>query len=320
MISIEPFDYSDEQYRLAIAINAAVFDAYADSMNEWKHDDETHDTRYPFLREMVWRDGVAIAYVESGQSRFAFHPQKYECRMFVHPAHDDGVIRPKVLQHTLNRLKDKELIALTSGMLDDKPHALTFFAEHGFETVAEEKMSSLLLAEFDADKHKEIVDAVESRGIEIVTLRQLQTRDADWQRKLYEMTIAVNQDIPSQGEKHYEPFEEWCVKRLSGPSYDPDAWFIALDGADYIGYSNGYFVGEAETQMFEIGATAVRREYRRRGIATALKVHITSYVQAQGVVEIFTSNDSKNPMYQLNLMLGFRPKPSWVRVEKSLKE
>ncbi|MBE2224121.1 MAG: GNAT family N-acetyltransferase [Anaerolineae bacterium] len=64
------------------------------------------------------------------------------------------------------------------------------------------------------------------------------------------------------------------------------------------------------------GVTTVRREYRRRGIATALKVHIIRFAQENGVQEIFTGNDSQNPMYQLNLKLGFKSQPSWVRVEK----
>ena len=47
-------------------------------------------------------------------------------------------------------------------------------------------------------------------------------------------------------------------------------------------------------------------------------MHIVRYAQAHGVPEIWTTNDAQNPMYQLNLALGFQPKPSWVRVEKPL--
>lgn len=68
------------------------------------------------------------------------------------------------------------------------------------------------------------------------------------------------------------------------------------------------------------GVTATRREYRRRGLATALKLHIIQFAKAHGVQEIFTTNDSQNPMYQLNLALGFKPQPSWVRVEKQLMQ
>ncbi len=36
-----------------------------------------------------------------------------------------------------------------------------------------------------------------------------------------------------------------------------------------------------------------------------------------GIARIVTNNDSRNPMVQLNLALGFVPQPAWVRVEKT---
>src|SRR5690606_22805085 len=103
---------SEEEYRVALAINAAVFDEPEDTLAEWQHDDQTWDKKYPFQRELVRRDGVVIAYVETYQSPFSYHPQKYECRIYVHPEHDAPDIRPTVLAHTLEQLGDKNLIAL----------------------------------------------------------------------------------------------------------------------------------------------------------------------------------------------------------------
>jgi L-amino acid N-acyltransferase YncA len=142
MLTIEPFTYS-EDYRVAIAINAAVFDEPPDTLAEWKHDDETLNPDYPYYRDLVLRDGTVIAYVETYQNQFAYHSQKYECRIFVHPAHDAPDIRPAVLAHTLERLRDCNLIAITSGMLDDKPEAMRFFEDYGFNKITEEKISKL---------------------------------------------------------------------------------------------------------------------------------------------------------------------------------
>jgi len=318
MLTIRPFTFTDDDYYLAIAITAAVFDDPPESLAEWKHDDETRNPDFPHVSEIVERDGTPIAYIETFQSPFFYHPQKYECRMFVHPAHDAPDIRPMVLQHVLDRLRDQDLIAITSGMLDDKPEAMRFFADYGFKPVAEEKLSRLDVSRFDDARYEAHLERVRAAGIEIVSLRALQGRDPDWQRKLYDLDVTVNQDIPSTGEKHYPAFEEWCVRRLTTPKCDPDGWFVALDGDHYVGQSQGSINAEAEPVQFMTGVTTTRREYRRRGIATALKVHTIRYAKARGVHEIFTTNDSKNPMYRLNLALGFEPLPSWVRVEKSL--
>lgn len=320
MITIRPFDFSDEDYHRAIAIDADIIDEPPEPLEEWKHDDQTRSGEYPYYRDIVLRDGQVIAFVETFQSRYAYHPQKYECRIFVDPQHDGPDVRPAVLEHVLQRLADEDLIALQSGMLDDKPYAMRFFDEYGFEKVAEEKLSKLDVPAFDTGQYAALLARLEHEGIEIVTLRELQERDPDWQRKLYDLDVTVNRDIPSTGEKHYPPFEEWLVSRLQAPHFDADAWFIALDGERYAGHSQGNINREGQPVQFITGVTAVRREYRRRGLATALKVRAIGYAQEQGVPEIFTTNDSQNPMYQLNLKLGFKPLPSWVRVEKRLKE
>jgi GNAT superfamily N-acetyltransferase len=317
-LTIHPFTYSEEDYRVAIAINAAVFDEPEDPLSEWQYDDQNWNEDYAYQRELVRRDGVVIAYVETYQNPFAYHPQKYECRIFVHPEHDAPDIRPAVLAHTLERLRDQDLIALTSGMLDDKPEAMRFFDEYGFKPVAEEKISKLDVTGFDETRFAPVLERIRTAGIKIVTLRALQQRDPDWRRKLYDLDVTVNRDIPSIGEKHYPPFDDWCTTRLNAPTVDPDGWFIALDGAQYVAQSSGNINTESDPVQFITGVTTVRREYRRRGIATALKLHSIRYAKAHGVQEIFTTNDSKNPMYQLNLALGFEPQPSWVRVEKTL--
>lgn len=318
MVTIRPFDYSDEAYRRLLEIDAAVFGEPPEPLEDWKHEDEVRSKAYPFYRDVIVRDGEIIGFVESYQGRYTYHPQKYHCNIFVHPAHDGPEIRPVVFEKILERLAGQDLIAIASGMLDDKPHAMRFFEENGFERVAEEKLSKLDVRRFDVDAYDGLLEDVAVGGVEIVTLRQLQQRDPDWQRKLYDLDLTTSRDIPSTGERHYPEFEEWRRSRLEAPTLDVDGWFIALDGDVYAAHSQGNINRESEPVQFITGVTAVRREYRRRHLATALKVHVIRYAQAQGVQEIFTTNDSQNPMYQLNLQLGFEPLPSWVRVEKKL--
>ena len=118
--------------------------------------------------------------------------------------------------------------------------------------------------------------------------------------------------MPPISDRFYSP------THLTGPTFDPDAYFIALDGIRPVGLSFGSINRDKEPPGFNTGMTGILRDYRRRGIATALKIHIIRHLQQEGVHDIFTSNDSQNPMYQLNLALGFKPLPSWVRVEKQL--
>jgi hypothetical protein len=51
--------------------------------------------------------------------------------------------------------------------------------------------------------------------------------------------------------------------------------------------------------------TGVKREYRHKGIATALKLHGIRFAQTLGNPLLITYNMSDIPMLQLNLKLGF---------------
>jgi GNAT superfamily N-acetyltransferase len=318
MITIRPFDYSDTDYQRALAINAAVFNDSPDMIEEWQHDDQVRSKDYPFYRDVVLRDSLEIAYVETFQNQFAYHPQKYTCYIFVDPAHDAADVRPAIWEYILKKLEGEKLIGIMSGMLDDNAEAMRFFADYGFERVAEEKLSKLDITHFNAGNYEAALTQVRASGIEIVTLKTLQAQDSDWQQKLYDLDVTVNRDIPSVGEKHYPDRAEWVKMRLETPNFDPNGWFVALDTGRLVGQSQGTINRESQPVQFMTGVTTVRREYRRRGIATALKLHIIRFAQENGVQEIFTTNDSQNPMYQLNLKLGFTPQPSWVRVEKTL--
>jgi len=63
----------------------------------------------------------------------------------------------------------------------------------------------------------------------------------------------------------------------------------------------------------------VLRSHRRRGLATALKVHAITWAQSLGAKTIATDNEQNNPMYQLNVRLGFKAQFYWVDFMKHLK-
>ena len=87
--------------------------------------------------------------------------------------------------------------------------------------------------------------------------------------------------------------------------------FFALDGDQFVGLS--YLRVRSENpQELETGITGVLRDYRRRGIATALKVKAAAFAQQCGADRIMTMNEEKNPMYELNVQLGFKPLPRWI--------
>ena len=45
------------------------------------------------------------------------------------------------------------------------------------------------------------------------------------------------------------------------------------------------------------------------GIATAIKIKAIEKLLKKGVTEIRTDNEKNNPMYKINVALGFKPGP-----------
>src|SRR5262249_28262313 len=67
--------------------------------------------------------------------------------------------------------------------------------------------------------------------------------------------------------------------------------------------------------------TGVLREYRRRGIAMALKLRAILYAKSAGYSRIKTWNEQGNrPMLSINEALGFIKQPAWIAFAKKLSD
>ena len=66
------------------------------------------------------------------------------------------------------------------------------------------------------------------------------------------------------------------------------------------------------------GALGVLRNFRRRGIATALKIKAIEKLLKKGVTELRTDNEKNNPMYKINVALGFKPVPFSLDYSKKI--
>lgn len=314
MLGIRPFESTDADYEALIAIDSAVFPEHPLSVDEWRHQDSARSPDKLFHRDMIERDGEVIAF---GEYRQGSNPQKYFFHVFVHPDYEHPDIRPAYLEHVMAVLAERDPVAIISGALDDHTPDVQFLEANGFRPVRREPSSDLDVAAFDSARFDHILEKMRSAHIEIMSLRELQDQDPNWKRKLYELYETLEQDVPSVDAPVERSFEEFEQLLLSGPTYDPDGWFVALHRGQYVGMSRCR-QNQVDSKRLDSGLTGVIRSHRRQGIATALKLHVLEYARQSGITTIVTFNDDGNPMYHLNLALGFKPKPAWVVYEKVL--
>jgi mycothiol synthase len=124
----------------------------------------------------------------------------------------------------------------------------------------------------------------------------------------------VAPDVPGHEEHAPRTYDHWARQNVEGPGAMLEACFIALDGQEVIGYAALRRYGEGSPEAENL-LTAVRRQWRGRGIATALKRAQIEAARLEGVERIFTTNDEANvAMRGVNARLGYEPQPERVVV------
>ena len=119
------------------------------------------------------------------------------------------------------------------------------------------------------------------------------------------------------GEDHYRRF-------ASFPHYDPSLWRVAWDGDQVAGMVLSY-INREENEHYarRRGYTediAVRRPWRRRGLASALIARSLSALAERGMTEAALSVDAENPSGALRVYerLGYRKIKQWAVFRRRL--
>ena len=199
---------------------------------------------------------------------------------------------------------------------EDSPRSVDFLQKRGFLEYQRLGGSVLDVRTFDPTPYAGLESRLRDEGIEIKTMRELEG-DPERDRKLYDLDWEVTRDEPSSGDDTRVDFETFLQKGLHAPWRLPDGYFIAVHGEEYVGVCLLDHL-KADNSV-KHGITGVKRAFRRRGVALAMKVRAVNYARQAGHKLIRTDNDTRNrPMLTVNQRLGFKPEPEWIFFEKKL--
>ena len=226
-----------------------------------------------------------------------------------------------LLERLTADLSEVKAVTVTFNDYESTNEMQAFLKEHGFAETRHIHDLRLTVADADLSPFSSVVERVKARGISISTLREERDHDPRYIEKLYELTSTLRLDDPARD--FFTPpsyYEREARLWLERPYVLPDAYFIAKDGDQYIGVTDLNLL-EAMPGGVSQGFTGVRREYRRRGIATALKVRAIEYAAQHGYRTIRAFNrPAHSSLLALNEKLGFRRLCSHVTLEKCLKD
>jgi mycothiol synthase len=165
-------------------------------------------------------------------------------------------------------------------------HSIAFARSFGFE---EERRDIQQVLE---------VNSVEPRDIAGIDFVAIESRP-DLVEAAYPLAQEGYADMPIEGIDIH--LESWLAEAATLPGGS----FVAFEGQDIVGYA-GLMRWADDATKAEHGLTVVRRDRRRRGLASALKERQIAWAAANGIRHLVTSTQTGNEnMQEVNARLGY---------------
>ena len=247
--------------------------------------------------------GVAFAYV-------GWHspPGTGNGEAFVLPAHRGAGVGDELYRELASWLIERGCITFETTVAENDAGSLAWADRRGFREVGRNSRMVLDLTTIDPPA----VDAPE--GVEITTWAER----PDLIQDVYVVACEAYPDEPGSAGTPMDSYERWLSREMQGPGDRPESTFIAIADGEVAGYAK--LVPSSSRERVAIhDMTGVRRAFRRRGIAGALKRAGIAWAKHAGFEKLETANDVRNePIRRLNKRYGYVLQPGVVVLRESL--
>ncbi len=311
---------SAEYERFAEIRNSIFPDSPLSNKELESFDDNLDKSKYYLQRYSCFSNdtGEIVAFGELRHMPWMFNPRRFQGRIFVDPDHQNRGVGQFIYENLMRELASFQAVEAWAAAREDMPLPLTFLTKRGFEERLRSWESSLNPAAVDMSQFSHYSEKASRAGIEITSLAGERELDPDCHKKLYELNQTLMADDPSP--EPYTPvsYEQWLSLDMKDLGLLPEAYAIAKDRTGYVGLSSVRRLDKEPRGLFQ-ALTGVRREYRGKGIALAMKLKVIEYARKSGFERIKTENATTNaPMLALNTKLGFKRQIGWIAFSKRL--
>lgn len=318
--TIRAFDHTEADYKAWVALDNRIWTDYFITVESRRHWANTVPRKAKWRWWIAEDNGHLLATAYHGRDLYNAITGSFILNINVAPEARSQGVGASLYEHCLARLRAEhgDVHFVNGFTKEDMQDAIGFLEARGFERVLREPFSRLQVQAFDPTPFQTKLQRTEAQGIKVRTLAELQDGFTDWKEQFYRLEVDVLTDIPSADPFKAPPFVEFSRRTFEDPEFAPGTVWIAVRDRDWLGMTTLTIHDAAPDKGFT-GLTGVRRAARRQGVATTLKLRALDYAQRQGVETVQTDNEENNPMFHLNLALGFQPIPARLHYRRNFK-
>jgi GNAT superfamily N-acetyltransferase len=197
---------------------------------------------------------------------------------------------------------ERGCVAAETAVAEDDAASLAWADHRGFREVG--RNSRLVL-----DLEQIATPAVDPpEGVDVVTWAERPGID----EQLYAVYAEAEPDIPGEEHNELPSLESWLENDMRGLADRPEAVFVAIAGGEVVGYAK-LALPQSTPDIAHHDLTAVKRAWRGRGIAGALKRAQIAWAKDHGLRRLVTENETRNePIRRLNERHGYVVAPGRV--------
>ena len=325
MIKIKKFKETDDEFKeLARIDNLVNHDSIShpdDDKDAWK----IRDKSLIKDRLLLYNDSTLIGVMYYTQGRDDNNRTTF-FTLHLDPKYNTQESRELLYERMLEEIKSFKSNKILTAVYDHPNYHLCqqFLIENKFKLVQTNREYSCDIRNIDIKKYQPLIKKLESEGIKFYDskeeMRDFPEKFPDHYKKLEELTWTYAQDfpIPDGIKQTRAPFDQFMKDTLDFEENSYGVEIIAVLDGKYIGSTDLTIYPKAEPHKAWTEGLGVLKDFRRKGIATALKIKAIERLLKKEVTEVRTDNEENNPMYKINVALGFEPVPFSLEYMKEI--